>query len=59
MTKFLQEPSMEKVDDRPVAMDVTSNKVIMWDMKLLTTADKMLSSYQDFLEKTGTVSTQK
>lgn len=49
--KFVQEPSMEKVDDRPVAMDVTSNKVIMWDMKLLTTADKMLSSYQDFLEK--------
>lgn len=49
--KFMQEPFMEKVEDRPVAMDITSNKVIMWDMKLLTIADKMLSSFEDFLEK--------
>ncbi|MDP3935562.1 MAG: hypothetical protein Q8Q56_01005, partial [Alphaproteobacteria bacterium] len=51
LDRFLDEAFMTKVEKKGLATQEIKGKLILWDARHLANADKMLSSYYDFIEK--------
>lgn len=51
LDRFMDEAFMSKVESKGMAIKEIPGKLILWDARHLANADKILSSYYDFMEK--------